>query len=148
MSSFTPTQKTLLSDDINIPGIFFQDVEGFLLTDIASYGSKDSWHRICVDAIRVVDVVDDNGILNEDVKARDFILKTRPENQFHVFMINFALCKFREEYQNETEWEECKATSDEERALGYVMQKELQGGFVYHQSARYNNLDEKYQMDG
>ena len=62
-------------------------------------------------------------------------------------MIDFALYNFRQEYANEIEWEKCKATQDEEGAVGFVMQKQLQGGFVYHRSALYTDLDEKYKMD-
>ncbi|KAJ5721899.1 uncharacterized protein N7483_009833 [Penicillium malachiteum] len=88
------------------------------------------------------------GILNEDVKTRNFVVQSCPENRFHVFMIDFALCNFREKYPGEDEWEECKSWQDEEGAVGFVMQKKLPGGFVYHRSARYKKLDEKYGMDG
>ncbi|KAJ6149607.1 hypothetical protein N7471_000806 [Penicillium samsonianum] len=144
----TTAQNTLLSEYSDIPGILLQYIEGFPLTDIATCAPRDSWQSICEDAIRIVNLVGDRGILNEDVKTRSFIVQSRPENQFHVFMIDFALCNFREEYQDETEWEEWKARQDEEGAVGFVMQKKLQGGFVYHRSARYRKLDEKYKMDG
>ncbi|KAJ5158803.1 uncharacterized protein N7500_008454 [Penicillium coprophilum] len=148
MSSFSPTQNSVFSEDINIPGMALRYVEGFPLTDIASCVSKDSWQRIYDNTIRVVNLVSNRGIPNENVKASNFIVETCPGNQFHVFKIDFALCKCREEYRDETEWEACKATQDEEGAVGYVMQRRLQGGFVYRRSARYNNLDEKYKMEG
>ena len=147
MPSSTSAHNNLLSEYIDIPGILLQYIEGFPLTDIAIYAPRDSWQSICEDAIRIVNLVGDRGILNEDVKSRNFIVQRRPENKFHVFMIDFALCNFREEYPDETEWEMWKATQDEEGAVGYVMQKKLQGGFVYHRSARYRKLDEKYRMD-
>ena len=141
-----PVQNNLLSEYIDIPGILLQYVEGFPLTDIATYAPRDSWQSICEDAIRIVNLIGDRGILNEDVKTRSFIVQKSPENQFLyvVFMIDFALCNFRKEYANEIEWEECKARQDEEGAVGFVMQKKLQGGFVYHRSALYTELDEKY----
>lgn len=36
---------------------------------------------------------------------------------------------------------------DEEGAVGFVMQRYLEGGFFYHQSALYEKLDEDYMMD-
>lgn len=148
MPSFSPTQNNLVSDYIDIPGILLQYVEGFPLTDIALCAPRDSWQSICEDAIRIVHLVGDRGILNEDVKTRSFVVQSRPGNRFHVFMIDFALCNFREEYPDEIEWEKCKARQDEEGAVGFVMQKNLQGGFVYHRSAQYRKLDQKYKMDG
>ncbi|KAJ6028683.1 hypothetical protein N7540_004259 [Penicillium herquei] len=90
---------------------------------------------ICEEAIRIINLIGDRGILNEDVKTRNFVVQSCPENQFRVFMIDFALCNLREEYPDEIDWEKCKAIQDEEGAVGYVMQKKLQGGFVYHRSA-------------
>ncbi|KAJ5519397.1 hypothetical protein N7453_001819, partial [Penicillium expansum] len=116
--------------------------------NIAVCAPRDSWQSICEEAIRIVNLVGDRGILNEDVKTRSFVVQSRPENQFHVFMIDFALCDFREAYEDETEWEGLKAVQDEEGAVGYVMQRKLQGGFLYHRSARYRKLDEKYNTDG
>ncbi|KGO47738.1 hypothetical protein PEX1_040500 [Penicillium expansum] len=146
--SSTPAQNTLLSEYADIPGILLQYIEGFPLTDIATCAPRDSWQSICEEAIRIVNLVGDRGILNEDVKTRSFVVQSRPENQFHVFMMDFALCDFREAYEDETEWEELKARQDEEGAVGFVMQRKLQGGFVYHRSARYRELDEKYKIDG
>ncbi|KAJ5939475.1 hypothetical protein N7466_002609 [Penicillium verhagenii] len=143
----TPVQNNPLSEYIDIPGILLQYVEGFPLTDIATCAPRDSWQSICEDTIRIVNLVGDRGILNEDVKTRSFVVQKCPENQFQVFMIDFALCDFRQDYPNEIEWEKYKAREDEEGAVGYVMQKKLQGGFVYHRSALYTELDKKYRMD-
>lgn len=68
------------------------------------------------------------------------------DGNFKVFMIDFALCRFRREYKTDNDWRECKAHEDEEGAVGFVMQKYLQGGFVYHRSALYEKLDEYYMM--
>ncbi|KAJ5097381.1 hypothetical protein N7456_008102 [Penicillium angulare] len=147
MPSSPPAQSNLPSEYIDIPGILLQYIEGFPLTDLAICAPRDSWQTICENAIRIVNLVGDRGILNEDVKTRSFVVQSCPENQFHVFMIDFALCDFREDYADEIEWENCKAIQDEEGAIGCVMQKKLQGGFVYRRSARYKNLDEKYKRE-
>lgn len=148
ISTSTPAQNDLLSEYTDIPGILLQYIEGFPLTDIATCAPRESWQSICEDAIRIVNLVGDRGVLNEDVKTRSFVVQSRPDNRFHVFMIDFALCDFREEYPHETEWDKHKARQDEEGAVGFVMEKNLRGGFVYHRSARSRTLDVKYQMDG
>ncbi|KAJ5719508.1 hypothetical protein N7493_007086 [Penicillium malachiteum] len=144
----TLVQNNPLSEHIDIPGLLLQYIEGVPLTDIATCAPPDRWQSICEEAIRIINLVGDRGILNKDVKTRNFVVQCCAENQFRVFMIDFALCDFREEFTDEVDWETCKATQDEEGAVGYVMQKKLQGGFMYHRSALYRKLDEKYKMDG
>lgn len=143
----TPAQNPLLSEYIGIPGILLQYIEGFLLTDIETCAPRDSWQSICEDAIRIINLAGDRGILNRDVKTRNFVVQIHPQNQFHIFMIDFAVCEFREQYPNEAEWERWKSEEDEEGAVGCVMQRNLQGGFVYHRSARSNALASKYQSE-
>lgn len=144
MSLSTPVLNNPLSEYVDIPGILLQYVEGFPLTDIATCAPRDSWQGICEDAIRIVNLVGDKGILNKDVKTRSFVVQKCPENQYQVLMIDFALCNFRDEYASEDEWQKRKAIQDEEGAVGYVMQKKLQDGFVYDRSALYTELDDKY----
>lgn len=86
--------------------------------------------------------------MNKDVKTKNIIMRKEPEGKFKVVMIDFALCHFRREYKSEEDWREFKAYEDEEGAVGYVMQRYLQGGFVYHRSALYKKLDEDFMMEG
>ncbi|OQD67360.1 hypothetical protein PENDEC_c039G02274 [Penicillium decumbens] len=124
-------------------------IEGFPLTDIADYAPRESWQTICEDAIRIINLIGDLGILNENVKTRSFIAHEdmNAENGFKVTMTDFALCKFRREYEDDYDWDTWKAMQDEEGAVGYVMQRRLQGGSVYHRSDRYEKLDIKFKMD-
>lgn len=121
------------------PGILLQCIEGFPLTEIADHAPKEIWQSVCDDAIRILHSMGDWGVLNEDVKTRSFIVSLHPTQQsgFKVTMIDFALCKFREEYKDEQEWSESKAIQEEEEAIGRIMQDKLDGGFVYHRSYRY-----------
>ena len=91
------------------------------------------------DAIRILHLMGDWGILNEDVKTRSFIVNLNPmhKSEFKVTMIDFALCKFQEEYEDEQEWSESKAIQAEGEAIGRIMQDKLDGGIVYHRSHRY-----------
>jgi len=137
------------SEYLNIPGILLHYIGGFPLTDIADYAPRESWQTICEDAIRIINLIGDLGILNEDVKTRSFIAHEDmdAENEFKVTMTDFALCKFRREYEDDYAWDTWKAMQDEEGAVGYVMQRHLQGGSVYHRSDRYEKLDIEFKMD-
>ncbi|RJE17669.1 hypothetical protein PHISCL_09994 [Aspergillus sclerotialis] len=125
---------------INIPGILLQYNDGFPLTDIAKHAPRETWQSVCEEAIQIVHQIGYRGILNEDVKTRSFIVHENPGGKLKVFMVDFVLCHFRREYQDETDWWKWKAIQDEEGAVGCVMQKYLKGGFVYRQSDLYRKL--------
>ncbi|KAJ5120413.1 uncharacterized protein N7515_009801 [Penicillium bovifimosum] len=128
----------------DVPGILLQYIEGFPLTDVEQYAPRESWQAICQDAIRIIHRIGDLGILNEDVKTRNFIVREDAGNAFKVTMIDFALCKFRQDYQDDYDWDKWKSIQDEEGAVGYVMQRRLKDGFSYCRSARYEKLDEEF----
>ncbi|KAE8398646.1 hypothetical protein BDV37DRAFT_275938 [Aspergillus pseudonomiae] len=121
----------------DIPGILLEYIDGFPLTD----------QSLCEQAINIIHQVGDRGILNEGVKTRSFVIQKSPERRFKMFMLDFALCKFRRDYESEKEWWEWKAIQDEEGAVGYIMRNRLQGGFVYHRSALYTKLDDDYKSE-
>ncbi|KAJ5554959.1 hypothetical protein N7461_003429 [Penicillium sp. DV-2018c] len=131
-------------DYTDVAGILLQYIEGFPLTDVEQYAPRESWQAICEDAIRIIHRISDLGILNDDVKTRNFIVREDMENAFKVTMIDFALCKFRQDYQDDYDWDKWKSIQDEEGAVGYVMQRRLKGGFSYCRSARYEKLDEEF----
>ncbi|CAG8058933.1 unnamed protein product [Penicillium salamii] len=106
------------SEYTDIPGILLQYIEGFPLTDIEEYTPRESWQAICEDAIRVINRIGDLGILNEDVKTRSFVVCEDAGNGFKVTMIDFALCKFRENYKDDYGWDKWKSIQDEEGAVG------------------------------
>ncbi|PLN83094.1 hypothetical protein BDW42DRAFT_68395 [Aspergillus taichungensis] len=130
------------SEYTDIPGVLLQFIKGFPLTEIEECAPRESWQAVCEDAIRIINRIGDLGILNEDVKTRSFIVREDAGNGFKVTMIDFALCKFRQDY-NDYNWDKWKSLQDEEGAVGYVMQRRLKGGFSYHRSARYEKLDEE-----
>ena len=117
------------------PGLLIEYIPGIPLTDIADHIPRESWQGICEDAIRILNLMGDRGILNEDVKTRSFIVNL--EEGSRTKMIDFALCKFREDYEDDDDWQGWKAIQDEEGAIGRVMQDRLDGGFVYHRSDRW-----------
>lgn len=124
-----------------------QYIEGFSLTDITRHAPRETWQSICEKAIRIVNIIGDREILNEDVKTRSFIVQGNPGKKFKVFMTDFGLCYFRREYEDDKEWRRSKSNQDDEGAIGYFMQRHLEGGFVYHRSAIYKQLDEDFKRE-
>ncbi|KAJ5296096.1 hypothetical protein PENANT_c021G08032 [Penicillium antarcticum] len=132
----------------DIPGILLQHIEGFRLVDLAAHAPRESWQYICEDAIRIVNICTDRGILNLDVRTRSFIIERIREDKFKPVMIDFALCRFREDFDSEEDWRLRKSGADEEGAIGRYMQTILQGGFDYHHDAYNLKLDEEFKMEG
>lgn len=141
------TEPELESPYISVSGILLQYVEGFPLTDLADHTPRECWQSICEEAIQILDRIGDCGILNEDVNTRSFIVQEdkRTESGYKVFMIDFALCNFREDYADDVDWSEGKAIQDEEGAVGLIMQDRLGGGFVYRRSNRYKKPADYYE---
>jgi len=131
----------------DIPGVILQHIDGFPLGDISLHAPKEKWQSVCDDAISIVHMMGDRGILNKDVKTRSFIVREESEGSFNVFMIDFAMCNFRQQYDDETEWRKDKAIQDEEGAVGYVMEDSLKGGYTYHRSLLYTKLDREFKAE-
>ncbi|KAF9890224.1 hypothetical protein FE257_006136 [Aspergillus nanangensis] len=158
----TDTPRLLASFKVSLPGlschyteingIFLQYIRGFPLNDLGKQAPPVAWQSTCEQALRLVHVLTEYGILNKDVKTRNFIVQQVTEDKqaprFHVFMIDFALCRFRREYENENEWWRAKAHQDEEGAVGQMMQRKyLKGGFTYRPSALAEWLGDQYMRE-
>jgi hypothetical protein len=142
-SSSPSGQPDLLSPNTDIVGILLQYVKGFPLNDLGNRTTEETWQGICDDAIRIVQFIGTRGILNQDVQARNFIVHKAAETHFRVFMIDFAICKFREDFKDQEEWKQWLAEEDGEGTIGRVMESYLEGAFVYHRS-RYNKTLSDY----
>ena len=130
----------------DVQGIILEYIDGFPLTDLAIHAPREAWQPVCEDAIRIVNLMGDRDIRNEDVKTRNFLVRKNGESgSFKVFIIDFALCEFRGPEQSDEEWRKEKWAQDEEGAVGCVMQDKLKDGFVYKRSLRYwSGRDETY----
>ncbi|KAE8139950.1 hypothetical protein BDV38DRAFT_269375 [Aspergillus pseudotamarii] len=95
--SSSSSQELSVNTYIDVPGVLLQCMDGFLLTDIAAHAPQEVWQSVCDDAIQIVNLIGDRGILNEDVKTRNLIVQENSGRKFKVFMIDFALCNFRRE---------------------------------------------------
>jgi hypothetical protein len=47
------SQETQVWQYVNIPGVLWQQHEGFRLVDVAVHSPRESWQFICEDAIRI-----------------------------------------------------------------------------------------------
>ena len=127
------------------PGILLEYVKGFPLTDLADKAPREHWQRICEEAIDIILEIGDRGICNRDVNTRSFIVsKPTDKDVFKVFMLDFSLCDFRHEAEDQHGFERWQAVRDEEGAIGYVIEKKLRGGFTYRRSARAERLSREF----
>jgi serine/threonine protein kinase len=125
-------------------GILLQYIEGFALDDLALFAPKAAWKKTCEDAIRIVGLLGDRGVLNRDVRPRNFIVHKESDDNYKVVMIDFGICTLREESEAEEDWWKMKAIEDEEGAVGRVMQMRLAPDFVYYQSVQSKELSNKF----
>ena len=137
----------LSQPDVDIPhhllkyfdtmGILIECIDGFNLYDLKTKAPQSQWQAICEDAIRIVNLVGDYDILNNDVRPENFLVrKAEPGETFQVFQIDFGQTDFMDGLPWET-WRDLKACIDEEGAIGLVMQNLLEGGFKYKRSYKY-----------
>ena len=121
-----------------VRGILLEFIPGYSLADLAKHAPRSSWQRICDETIRTVNLISDHGILNEDVRPRNVLIRRRDEfSECKVVVIDFAQCRFRETGQSEAAWKHEKCRQDEEGAIGYVMAHKLDGAFAYQPSYRF-----------
>ena len=131
---------------IGVRGILLEFIDGYDLTDIAKYAHRSSWQRICDETIRTVNLISNYGILNEDVKPHNVLVRSHNTlSERDIVVIDFAQCKFREASQPEAAWRHEKWRQDEEGAIGYVMAQRLKGAFEYKPSYRFLCTCEKCQ---
>lgn len=128
------TRPEPVSEYTDVPGILMEYIEGFSLSELGARAPKEAWQTVGDTAIYIVNNIMDRGILNKDVKERNFVVD--PENNFQVRMIDFALCDFREEYEDEAAWKRAQAIEDEEGGIGVCLHGKLKGGYTWVQSPR------------
>ncbi|KAG2160450.1 hypothetical protein VTO58DRAFT_105168 [Aureobasidium pullulans] len=134
---------------INIPGILIQYINGFHLTDLHEHWPNEHWQSIVDSAIEKLHHVQECGILNRDLNTRNFQVDPQTHN---VMMIDFGMVSFREDAEDERQWESAQACQDEEGAVGLLMQnylKERGGGSITYKPServlrlryRFNDID-------
>jgi len=76
---------------------------------------------------------------------RSFIIrKDSRTGEFTPLMIDFGHCVIRKPDQDDHDWRESKAHQDEEGAIGLIMARDLNGGFVYNRSIESKALMDEF----
>lgn len=127
-----------------VPGILLELIDGPTLSKIANIPRED-WSEVCEEAVRVVRLLDDLSIRNEDVRPGNIMISRspseKPEKKYRIVMLDFAQCVEREPEQTDAEWGRLKWNQDEEGAIGLVMQHRLKRDHAYdwpfHHSHRF-----------
>ncbi|KAG8781072.1 hypothetical protein FRC12_022265 [Ceratobasidium sp. 428] len=86
---------------------------------------------VFMDALRVVDACGDLGVLNQDVRLGNFIVK--PDGD--VVMIDFAQSRLRKEDEDDLDWKRAKRNEDEEGCVGWAGTNKY--GWLYIRSLKY-----------
>lgn len=110
-------------EPFKLKGILLEYINRFSLSDMVDHAPQSNWQAIVDQEVTAVRLLRDYDILNRDVRPDNFIITSAPD--FQVFMLDFALCRFRGEEQSDLEWGKAKKTKDEEGAVGLVMRKRL-----------------------
>ncbi|KAF1814052.1 hypothetical protein P152DRAFT_481210 [Eremomyces bilateralis CBS 781.70] len=141
-----PSSAGLIDKYLDCPGILLEYIQGYHLTDLEENTPKAAWQQICDEAIRIVNRIGERDIRNEDVKTRNFIIRTDPRTALlKIIMLDFGACVLRKPDQDDQEWRAQKAAQDEEGAIGLVMEKKLKGGFQYTRSEGSERLMREFQ---
>ncbi|KIK55534.1 hypothetical protein GYMLUDRAFT_47757 [Collybiopsis luxurians FD-317 M1] len=125
--------------DAEVPGILVEYVEGTRLDNLSIDALSPALCQKCVD---IVLAFGDRGVLNRDVRLENFIVPSSPEVSTSgseirrdVVMIDFAQARLRGEDEDDERWKGEKWSTDEEGAIGYVLQKKC--GWDYKPTFRY-----------
>jgi hypothetical protein len=133
---------------LGCPGILLEFIEGFPLEDLAHVppGQQHTLRSIGEGAIQIVNHISAQGIRNEDIKTRSFIIHQDPgTRELRPYMIDFGNCVLRMPGQSDVTWEYWKAVQDEEGATGKMIEKILGAKvFKYTRTAEFAKLHSRY----
>ncbi|MCJ1422986.1 hypothetical protein MMC29_000867 [Sticta canariensis] len=133
-----------LAEYYKIKGILLELIDGFTLSQLVDKAPRKDWQKICDQAIGVVQLCDEWGILNEDVRAANVLVTPLPlENAYRVVLLDLAFCRLRDSDEFGVEWRRTKGEQNDEGAIAMEMQDILQKvGFdlVYEPSCQYLGL--------
>ena len=130
---------------LHIKGILLQYIDGFSLSRVQDHAPKTKWQGIVDQAVAIVQVVGDHGILNRDVGPDNFIVQRDRSGCYWVFRIDFGLARLRGWNEPDRDWAKAKLNKDEEGAVGLVMKMRLaREGF----ELRFENSDRYMEWAG
>lgn len=75
----------------HIKGILIQYLDGFVLSNLHKYAPRNRWLDIIRDAMEKTHIMEDNDIMNEDVRPDNVIVQPDGHEAFQVFMIGYEI---------------------------------------------------------
>ena len=126
-----------------VKGILLEHITGFTLAELIDKAPRETWQKICNEAVHLVQRCNDRNILNEDIRPSNVMVSpilSSDSNKYRVVLLDFAQCRFRRPDESDRDWGRAKWIQDEEGAIGAVMKGKLQRvGFdlEYNGSLRY-----------
>jgi hypothetical protein len=128
-----------------IKGILIEHISGYTITEMPSNIPRDQWQPIIDEATRVVNIISDYEVLNQDVRPDKFIISGADSSNKRVCIIDFAESRLREPDEEEHDWGRAKHRQDEGTAIGAVMAMRLRKydfQLQYERSRRYEKWAE------
>lgn len=125
---------------IHIKGILLQYIDGFPLSQVQNHAPRFEWQSIVDQAIAVVGVIGDHGVIHKDVRPDNFMVQRDRSGRYSVLMIDLGLARLRRLGESNRDWARAKLSRGEERAIGLVMRMRLKReGFElqFEQSNKY-----------
>ncbi|KAG9085234.1 hypothetical protein FRC06_003689, partial [Ceratobasidium sp. 370] len=107
-----------------VQGVLLEVIPGTSLEDVDPRSIDLAKTINC--ALRIVDTCGDLGVLNQDVRLGNFIVK--PDGS--VVMIDFAQTRFRREDEDDLGWKEAKWREDEEGCLGCAAVRQFKWNYI------------------
>ena len=134
-----------------IHGLLLSYIPGFTLDNLARHVPRNQWQAVCDDAVRAVNACSELGILNEDVRSGNCIVRCVTKTNgagdiiYRPFIIDFEAARLRRPDESDEEWTAAKREVNEEGAMGAVLMRDLArlyglGGYVYDRSRDYRRL--------
>ncbi|KAI5917445.1 hypothetical protein F4810DRAFT_696323 [Camillea tinctor] len=112
-----------------IRGIIIEFIDGFNLSTLGEgkFAPESKWQQIVNDAADAVHILDGKNILNKDVRPDNFLVIPRQMgcNSYKPKMIDFGLCRYRQDSESDADWGYAKWIQDEEGAVWYNMRNRL-----------------------
>ena len=110
----------------SIKGILLEHIPGFTLAQLTDKAPREFWQKICNEAVRLVQICNDQNILNKDIRTSNFIVSlSSAKDGNRVVLIDFAQCRLRGPNESDSQWGRAKWIQDEEGAIGLVMKSRL-----------------------
>lgn len=128
----------------DVQGILLEYIDGFRLTDLSTYCPQDQWQPVGEDAIHIVHCLNSAGVLNRDVRLRNYLVRKDTTGRLKPVMIDLGICMFRDEFEDEDDWRRTKQFFHEENAVGAALYRSLKPHFVYERSEYWKQLDDDF----